>query len=364
MHTESTSKTFVPHHCYKFSLFFLIISFLPTSAVFAEDQSRLYSTREERREAGVRHEITPWLIVAGLAEFEWEWKKYRLKDFDDSDYLNNKSAAVQIGFDVIPAEWALIEIITEYDTDANELFLDEATIALEHNSWELIIGKQALDFGVYYSHFASGPILEFGETSDYAVTLAYSHNDIVDVSASVFKGEAHKFNAGSNIDWSVALETWITDYFSVGASYLSDLAEADSGLLDDFNDHYQKRVAGLSGYLLWVGDTYEVSLEGLGAVDDFRELESDRNQPIAWNLEFTHYTTPKFDWSLRLENTYEIEDEPEIQFGLALNYRLHENVVLTAEILHGLYRNNLATDDHDNEFDNVTSVGALLSVAF
>jgi len=363
--THRTSVAFNSQYLYRFILLIFLINIFAAKNVTAEeDQGRLYSTREERREAGVKHEITPWLIVSGLAEFEWEWKKFRLRESDGNDYFKNNSAAIQIGIDVIPADWAKIEIITEYDTDANEIFLDEATLAFERDAWELVIGKQALDFGVFFSHFASGPIIEFGETIDYAITLAYNYQDIFDVSVSAFRGDAHKINSNNSQDWNAALESWFTDDLSFGMSFLSDLAEADIELLSDFGNRYQKKVPALSGYMLWVEENFEISLEALGAIRDFSELDTDRNQPIAWNMEFVHFLSPKLDWSLRLEGSYELEDEPELQVGMALNYRLHKNIFLTTEILHGFFRNNLATDDNNNDFDTVTSIGALLSVSF
>ena len=247
---------------------FILLIFL--SNIFAtknasaadEEQSRLYSTRAERREAGVKHEITPWLIASGLAEFEWEWQKFRYRNIDGNDYFKNNSAAVQIGIEFIPVDWAKVEIITEYDTDANEIFLEEATLALERDAWELVIGKQVLDFGVFFSHFASGPIIEFGETKDYAITLAYDYQDIFDVSVSAYRGDARKINSNNSLDWNAALESWFTDYLSFGMSFSSDLAEADAGLLDEFGNRYQKKVPALSGYLLWVEENFEISLEG------------------------------------------------------------------------------------------------------
>lgn len=365
MCARTTSKLLYDKYLFRFLLCSLLVNIFGIKFVSAEeDQSRLYSTREERREAGVKHEITPWLTIAGLAEFEWEWKKFDYRSLDGNDYIKNNSASVQLGIDIMPLDWTLVEIITEYDTDANELFLDEATIAFEHDAWELVIGKQALDFGVFFSHFASGPILEFGETTDYAVTLAYNYQDIFDVHVSAFRGDAHKTNSNDKLDWSAALETWLTDYLSFGMSFSSDLAEADTSLLGDFGNNYQKKVPALSGYLLWVGENYEITLEALGAIRDFRELDTDRNQPIAWNMEFVHFVTPKIDWALRLEGSYELEDEPELQVGIALNYRLHKNIYLSTEILHGFFKDDLATDDRNNAYKSVTSLGALLSVAF
>ena len=356
--SKSTSRVlfavFIP-------LVFMVIFSTP---VLSEDQSRLYSTREEKREAGVKHEITPWLILSSLAEIEGEWKRFDLENADENDILRSNSGTLQLGFDVLPFEWAQVEMLTEYDTDTDEWILDEATLALEKDAFELVVGLQALDFGVYYSHFATGPILEFGETIDYGVTVAYNHEDVFDITASLYRGDARHVNSKDSIDWMVAIETWPVDYFSFGFSVISDLADSDERFLEDEGNRYERKVPALSGYLLWVAEHYEISLEALGALRSFSELESDRDQPVAWNLEFVHFLSPKIDWSVRVEGSYEVEDEPEYQFGLALNIRLHENVVLTTEALYGLYRDDLATDPDDRPYDSVMTLGGLLSIAF
>ena len=338
--------------------------FLYSTPVFAEEESRLYSTREEKREAGVKHEITPWLILTSLAEIEGEWKRFGLENTDESDIQRNNSGTLQLGFDVLPFEWAKVELLTEYDTDTNDWILDEATIALEKDSLELVTGLQALDFGVYYSHFATGPILEFGETIDYGVTVAYNHEDVFDITASLYRGDARHVNSKDSLDWMVAIEAWPVDYFSFGFSIISDLADSEARFLDDTGNRYERKVPAMSGYLLWVAEQYEVSLEALGALRSFSELDGDRDQPVAWNLEFVHFISPVIDWSLRIEGSYEVEDEPGYQFGLALNYRLHENIVLTTEALYGLYRDDLATDVNHRNYDSVTTFGGLISIAF
>ena len=56
-------------------------------------------------------------------------------------------------------------------------------------------------------------------------------------------------------------------------SYQSDLADADSRMLYDSGDRFNRRVGAASGYFLWSGDETELSLEALGALRDFRELD-------------------------------------------------------------------------------------------
>ena len=159
-----------------------------------EEQARLYNTREEKRQAGVRHELTPWLIASGLGEVQWDWQKFQLRNFDGSDKSENTAANLQIGIFASPLDWLNTEIITAYDTDTDEVTLDEAELAIEYDAWELVIGKQFLSFGEFFSNFSNGPIIEFGETSDPTISLDYNYHDKLDVSASVYRSSARKIN--------------------------------------------------------------------------------------------------------------------------------------------------------------------------
>ncbi len=257
-----------------------------------------------------------------------------------------------------------MEILTEYDTDNSNPAVDEAVLVFENGDWEFQAGNQTLDFGVYYSHFASGPAIEFGETNAYAATLAYNYRDTLDTSLTIYQGDARRINSKNSLDWSMSVEVWPSDNFSFGVSYISDLADADPGLLKDKGQRFQDKVAGLSGYLLWVMDDFEVSLEALGALGDFQSIARDRNEPVAWNLEFVHYLTSKLDWSARAEGSHELEDAPEIQIGIALNYRLHKNIVLTSEVLHGYFDSSVSSNNENRAYDEATTIGALISVAF
>jgi hypothetical protein len=123
-------------------------------------------------------------------------------------------------------------------------------------------------------------------------------------------------------------------------------------------------VSGLAAHLLWLGDRHEVSLEAITATRSFDALEPDRNRPSAWNLEYSYFASERLDWALRVEGSRELEDEPRLRYGAALNIRVLRNATLTLEWLHGRFRGELATDDGDVPYRHVDSIGALLAVAF
>ncbi|MCW8956465.1 MAG: hypothetical protein OQL09_06250 [Gammaproteobacteria bacterium] len=329
-----------------------------------EQAARLYRTREEQREVGLRHEITPWLIMNGLAEYEWDQSQYSIQNQTFLDRTENTATNVQLGFEITPLEDVKAEWIAEYDSDINKWKTDEATIAYEFGPWEWVAGKQNMPFGVFISHFATGPILEFGEVNDKGVSLTYDYHEMIDVSFTFYRGVAYHVGEDRDMDWTFALEYWPTEDFSIGMSYLSDLADADDYLLEDNGNQYHHKVPGLSAYLLWVFDTAEISLEHVGSSGSFEELDADRNKPMAWNAEFTYFFLPSMDATLRVEGSHELEDEPILQAGISLSYRLYRYASLTVEFLNGRFKPGLATDENDESYNRVKTVAAQLSVAF
>ncbi len=330
-----------------------------------EDSVRLYRTREEQREAGLHRELTPWLRASGLAELEWVRDRVTVEKKDNNIRDTDRSATLQLGLVASASEKLQSELVVEYDTDVDELEIDEFTGTLELEPWELSIGRQYLPFGEYFSRFVSGPLLEFGEIRDTAATLAYGFDDRLDLSLSVYRGIAKKLDSGSRgTDWTLALETWAREDLALGLSYQSNLADADSRPLADYDNRFARRVPGLSGYVLYVGDRFEATVEALGAARSFAELESDRNRPTAWNLELALFLHPRFDLAFRVEGSRELEDEPRLQWGAAVTVLLHRSTTITLEILHARFRDDLAADDDDNAFEHRNRIGAQLSIGF
>jgi len=330
-----------------------------------EPEGRLYRTNSERREVGLKRQLTPWLTASGLLELEGLRESFKAKGEGKNDHETNTAATLQIGLTANPWEPVTGDLLLEYDTESDKLVTDEVIAGFEWGPWELEVGRQYLPFGVYISHFATGPLIEFGETRATGATLSYGPHDRLDFSGSVYQGRGRKEGNGSGaVSWAFAMEAWPRETLSLGLSYLSNLADADSRLLADENDRYLRKVPGLSGYLVWTRPTVEVTFEALGAVRSFRELERDRAQPAAWNLEFVHFTHPSFEWALRVEGSQELEDEPELQFGAALTWRTGRQASLTVEYLHGRFKYDLATNDDDQPYDHINRWGAQFSLAF
>jgi hypothetical protein len=333
----------------------------------SSEVEKKYRTREEQREAGLQTEITPWLTLSGLLEGETTSDRFFPQDRGAAFKIRDDSATLQLGLIVDLFGLAEAETVVEYDSSPDKFFSEEAFVTFEFEPMELSLGKQFTPLGLYFSGFVTGPMLEFGETSARRVaSLTYGPSDDFDLTLTAYRGRVSEVGEGEAWDWAVGFEAWPSDGLSFGLSYQSDLADADERLLED--DHYLKRVAVASGYLLGVTDAFEFSLEAIAALDDFRELEKDLNRPVAWNAEVVYFF-PKYDIDLafRIEQSRELEDEPEHRYGAALTWYLDKRINLTMEYLRARFGpDSLAIDRNEDDISirYVNTMSAKLSIVF
>ncbi|MDQ3773231.1 MAG: LbtU family siderophore porin [Pseudomonadota bacterium] len=335
--------------------------------MIAEEESVRYTTREERRDAGVKHEITDWLTASGLLEFEGIFQSFSLSHSSSHPQEDDFTKTLQLGLEISPLSWMRGELIYEYDHDdeSNKQTTDEAILALEGGDFELELGKLFVPFGEYFSHFVSGPLLEFGETRthDWGVTLSYGPHDRLDLAAFVYEGRARK--AGSNAgywDWGFAVEASPFESSAFGMSYLSDLADSQERLLTDSSDRYETRVDALSAYVVFGFDRCELTAEFVAALDSFKEFGPDKDQPSAWNVELASFPRADVQLALRLEGSSELEGAPRYQGGIALGWRFTNISSVTLESLLGAFKRGLAEDSRERDLDKVHQIGAQLSI--
>ena len=253
----------------------------------------------------------------------------------------------------------------EYDTDTEQLIADEASIMFESEPWEIRAGKFYTPFGSYWGNFINGPMLEFGETRASGISLSYSTEGMPDLSVMLYHGEADDQGTHAEaLDWAASLESQPSEQISVGLSYQSDLADSDERLLADYGDRFARKVDALGGYIRWSAEEFELTFEALGALHSFAELEADRNKPLAWNLELIHPLPADLQLAWRLEGSRELEDQPEIQAGVALIWEPAEHLSITIEYLHGKFKKGLANDDNDEPYSHVDTFSAMLTIGF
>lgn len=352
-------------------LFFYATTSYPSSQEGSEaptvtEPPRIYRSPEERREAGLGRELTQWLTVSGLAEAETRYQENDFQSEISNASRDETSLSIQLGLDATFSDLINAELVLEYEIDKDHGELDEAVINLETETWGLSAGRQYVPFGEYYSHFVIGPMLEFGETRAEALTIGYSYGDVFELLAFVFDGDAGKAGDGDDaLDWGLGIAFSSNDEaIEIGASYLSDLAETDESLLEDYNNVYQQRVAGWSAYALVGMDTFEITAEIVRAIHSFAEFETNANQPWAFDVELAYFPQPSLQFAIRIEASDELEDEPQRQYGISATWRIGKHINLAADYLFGEFKDGFVFDDDDNELDSRSQVAAQLSIEF
>ncbi|HRD67739.1 MAG TPA: hypothetical protein PKY50_16460 [Candidatus Competibacter sp.] len=330
------------------------------------ESARLYLTNEERRKVGRKYSLTSWLTAAALIELEGQSQAFRSTESNSKDRLADTTTSAQAEF-IAATPWrnAKAEIVLEYDSTANRIVADEAFLGVEVEDWEIEAGRLYTPLGIYISHFASGPLLEFAESRADGLMLSYTPSDRLEFKLMGYRGEARPANDGSEkLDWAASIEARLGGGWLLGLSYQSDLADSREALLEDSGSRYLKRVGAAGGYAVWTTADFDLTFEVIGALRPFDELEDDRNQPIAWNAEFAHFVHPRFDWALRWEGSRELVDAPDRRVGLALIWRPVEQASLTVEYLYGWFSGSLATNEEGEPYESTYQIGAKLSVAF
>ena len=322
-----------------------------------DDQARVYRNPEERRESGLETEITDWLKFSGLVESEKEYFEENLKNNSKNREYGNANANLQLVFELNYSTWLGAELVYEIDYDGHQenAMWDEAFIYFDFDDLGLAgeVGRVSVPFGEYYSHFVTGPMLEFGETIGNGLVIDYSILDVLEISAFAVDSKFEKIGKNTNYDWGANIEYISeTESMRLGVSYLSDLAESDERFLRNKNNNYISRVSAWNAYALLGYDSFEISAEIIHANNHFREFENQEDKPFAYNIELAYFPTPTIQLALRYEGSDEFSEQPDSQYGVAVSWRPINRISVTAEYLHGKYKNDFVFDDDDIEIDD------------
>ena len=331
-----------------------------------KEETRIYRNPEERREAGFGTPIFDGLTVSGLFEVE---KIYKDEEFANNRTLDQdepRSHALQLGFEAEFSDSLTAELVFEAEYE-NRLRTrtEEAVLKFDADDWGIEAGYQDLPFGEYYSHFITGPLLEFGETTASTLVVDYSMNDDFALFGYVFDGKTRRQDNDSDIGWGIGIE-YENESESVraGASYLSNLAESNERLLEDTNQIYVNKVPAWNAYVLLGFEHFEFTAEYVSATRSFAELESNQNRPSSYNLELAWFVTDSTQLALRLEHSREFAEQPEWQYGIAASWRINDNLIISAEYLRADYKSGFVFDDDDIELETHDQYGLLVSFEF
>ncbi len=340
-------------------------------AALEKKNAELYHSLGEKKEAGLQTQLSKYLTLSGLLEVEASAESVHFSGGNSDSASDLTLATAQLGLGITVNEnigGDLILLYEEVEDEDDDIDIDEATINFEFDSLSGRIGRQYVPFGNYYSHFVSDPMtLELGETRETALLARYTGEKWA-LSGFVFDGDAEKAGDEDHIgDFGASLVLTPTEGVEFGASYLSDLADSDAELADD----YRRRVAGWSAYAVAGTGPFELSAEALGAVRSFSADDLDENgngkgdKPFAWNVEAAVYPASNFEIALRLEGSDELAESPDLQYGICSSWSPIEHLSLSLEYLRGEFDKDFApADDEDSPGRYRDLVTAQLAIEF
>lgn len=322
---------------------------VPVDAAVSMERVGNFRTRDERREAGLGTQVTDWLTFSGLVEVE---HIREVEEYDGglaSQYDFSTDPAVQAALDISFLDMFEAEIILEYTEDTRDPIMDELIVAADIADFGFSAGRFYAPFGLYYSHFITGPLLEFAETRRDMFLVDYDFFDVVEVAAFTFDGISREVNESKNdVGWGASVDAFlINGRLNIGAGYISNLAESDEEFLREENNIFQNKVAAWNAYAIYEADSWDLSFEILNALDSFREFDRTEDRPESWNLEAAYFPGNTFEIAFRYERSKELIDAPEKQYGVALTWRLPNNISMTAEYLKADYKKGFVEEDDD-----------------
>lgn len=327
----------------------------------------VYRSPEERREAGLQHELVEGVSVSTFLELEKETSEIHL--VQEQSTISESAHPVQVlqlgvigsWGDSFETEW-ILEV--ERDEKTRGL-IDEATLSWEFEDLGISLGRFNLLFGEYYSYFVTGPMLEFGETRGNNFTLDYAFDDRLEALLYVFESTVDRSDKNNKLDWGAGIEFKThQEHFQLGVGFISDLAESEEGFLEDESNRFEHQVGAWSMYSMFAFSDFELSVELIKAADAFRELDEGENQPFATSTELTYFFNDQLFVSGRIETSEEYADAPETQAGIALSWTPINKVSVSVEYLRGEFKSGFAETDDELEIDrrDLFAVRLLLAI--
>jgi len=303
---------------------------------------------QERRESVMEESVPPLTWKVGEASFtlhgliEAEASRFHPEGGDDDDDL--RLSTLQIGLEAELAPWLGGHVISLWeDEDTEPMVVDEAVLSLTSPGQllgqvpALHLGRQYLPFGKFESAMISDPLtLELGETHTSAVVLALP-GERWNATIGAFEGSTD--NGDEGIDSLVAaVEVTPREGMTLGASWISDLAESDACLVQE-EGFYRDEMAGWSAFMALQHGDVGLTAEYLAAVERFEaeQVESGGDlpgrRPQAWNLELSWQATER----VLLAGRYEKADDYQAdirRYGATVSCGLCDYALLAVEYLH------------------------------
>lgn len=331
------------------SLFFTF----PAIAAHSDTKSEIESLqrRIEALEQGQTHPDAPFTLstlgkyikFSGLLELEASYDKPEGGE-ESSDLV---LATAELSTEVSLNDHIGGHLILLWEEDETEpIDVDEAVIIL--NGPKTLIGQTAtfvggkmyVPFGTFHSFMVTDPLtLDLGETNSTAALFALE-GELWTLKTGIFNGDVDTEGDNDNIDsWVASLEITPTEGIAFGASYISDIAESDNGLVTD-ETFYKSSVPGATAFVSLALGSFGFEGEYVSAIKGFdneviavgEDLTGTR--PRAWNLELAWTPMERAQLALRAEGAHAFQDD-QTRYGATVSYGVYENTILALEYLRG-----------------------------
>ncbi|TLM64262.1 MAG: LbtU family siderophore porin [Deltaproteobacteria bacterium] len=327
----------------------VVLFMLPAPALASHPDTQAEAENiKGRRAEVVEAPVSPLTLNVGDARFtlsgllEAEAALNHPEGGDEEDDL--RLSTLQLGLEAQLTPWLGGHVIGLWEEDDTEpMVIDEAVLSLT-SPWQvggqtpaLHLGRQYLPFGRFDSAMISDPLtLELGETHTTAGLLALT-GERWSATAGAFEGSVDDGDDGVD-SWVAAVEAAPLEGVTVGASWISDLAESDAGLVAE-EGLYRDAVAGWSAFVAVQHGSLGLTGEYLAAVERFEAEQVEAGgdltgeRPEAWNLELSWQVTEKLQLAGRYEeaNSYQADLH---RYGATVSYGLCDYALVAVEYLH------------------------------
>ena len=286
-----------------FCLLLLATTLLMSPHTLGDNHQQLEERVTALEESILQHNKT------GLADVSFSGVIEVEASYTDADSAESTSdliiATAALGVDALLTENLSATLALLYEEDDTDLEVDIATLSYSHNDsgLSLTVGQDYLPFGGYSTVLINDPLtLELGEIRESALVANYQRGQFFSA-FYLFNGDQDEDGRDQLTNFGARV-AFVDKNFSVGADYLSNLADSDS--LQDNDYGYSAGadvVDGASIYGEFTMDSVQLMLEHLRALDELA-VDGNNSEPQATHIEIA-FAVDNFTYGIAYQETDE-----------------------------------------------------------
>jgi len=324
-----------------------------------------YHTPEERREAGLGIKATPWLSLSTLLEVEATNDRTRPVGHTSERWSSDITTTGQAVPSVMLGAHLKAEIVLEWEDAGEGLVVDEGSLVFSEDGWDVSLGRLYLPFGIYYSHFVTGPVIEFAESRAGALQLDVELGNRFEAAVYTFHHSAKdEVRGGGAWDWGASLEGKSEDErYVLGLGYLSGLASPNGTGLGNPEDSAAESAGAWNAYALARFGSWEATFETVITEPLLTDMDDGGHRAWSANFETALFVGDQWELAARIEHSREVRGAPKRQFGLAATWRANRYTSLSCDFLAGSDATGFQ-DDSGRLLERRDTIAARIAVEF